>query len=105
VNNVVDVTNFVLFELGQPLHAFDMAKLRGRAVTIRKAHRNEPFTAIDGTKHQLREGMLVIADDEKPVAVAGVMGGLDSEVGQSTTDVLIESAIFEPLSVRKTSRA
>ncbi len=105
VNNVVDVTNFVLFETGQPLHVFDMKKLRGGSIIIRKAQKNEPFTAIDGTRHTLREEMLVIADGETPVAVAGVMGGLDSEVGNATTDVLIESAIFEPLSVRRTSRA
>ncbi|MEM9419204.1 MAG: phenylalanine--tRNA ligase subunit beta [Planctomycetota bacterium] len=105
VNNVVDVTNLVLLELGQPLHAFDMGKLAGRKVVVRGAAKGEKFNAIDGTKHELREGMLVIADEEKPQAVAGVMGGLDSEVGEETTDILLESAIFEPLQVRKTSRA
>ncbi|MEM7624627.1 MAG: phenylalanine--tRNA ligase subunit beta [Planctomycetota bacterium] len=105
VNNVVDVTNFVLLELGQPLHAFDLGKLAGRGVVVRRATQGEKFTAIDGTKHELRDDMLVIADGEKPQAVAGVMGGLDSEVGESTTDILLESAIFAPLSVRKTSRA
>ena len=105
VNNVVDVTNFVLFELGQPLHAFDLKRLRGEAIVVRKAKKNEPFTAIDGTKHTLRDDMLVIADAQVPVAIAGVMGGLESEVGSETTDILIESAIFEPLSVRKTSRS
>ncbi len=105
VNNVVDITNFVLLEQGQPLHAFDMTKLAGRKIVVRRAKGGERFIAIDGTKHELREKMLVIADAEKPVAVAGVMGGQDSEVTETTTDILLESAIFEPLSVRSTSRA
>lgn len=104
VNNVVDVTNYVLLELGQPLHAFDLGKLAGRGVHVRCATDGEPFTAIDGTKHKLRPHMLVIADDNEPVAVAGVMGGKDSEVVETTTDLLIESADFEALSVRRTSR-
>lgn len=104
VNNVVDVTNYVLLELGQPLHAFDLGKLAGRGVTVRCAKDGEPFAAIDGTKHKLRPHMLVIADDNEPVAVAGVMGGKDSEVVEATTDLLIESADFDALSVRRTSR-
>lgn len=105
VNNVVDITNFVLLELGQPLHAFDIGKLAGRKVVVRLAQGGEMFTAIDGSKHELTGKMLVIADAQKPVAVAGVMGGLDSEVTEATTDILLESAIFEALSVRSTSRA
>ena len=105
VNNVVDVTNFVLFETGQPLHAFDMNLLHDRRIVVRKATEGEQFTAIDGTEHKLRGDMLVIADADRPVAVAGVMGGLDSEVGEQTTDILLESATFEALSVRTTSRA
>ncbi len=105
VNNVVDVTNFVLLEMGQPLHAFDMAKLAERRIVVRRAAKGETITAIDGTKHTLRDDMLVIADASRPVAVAGVMGGLDSEVTESTTDILLESAMFEPLSIRRTSRA
>ncbi len=105
VNNVVDITNFVLFELGQPLHAFDLGKLRGQTIIVRRAVKGEAFTAIDGSKHTLRDDMLVIADKEVPVAIAGVMGGIDSEVGNDTTDILLESAIFDPLSVRKTARA
>lgn len=105
VNNVVDITNFVLLELGQPLHAFDLARLDGRQIIVRRAKQGERFTAIDGTKHELSAKMLVIADAANPVAVAGVMGGLDSEVTDQTTDILLESAIFEPLSVRSTSRA
>ncbi len=105
VNNVVDVTNFVLHEMGQPLHAFDLNKLEGRGVVVRRAKQGETITAIDGTKHALRANMLVIADEKKPVAIAGVMGGLDTEVGEQTTDVLLESAVFDALSVRRTSRA
>ncbi len=105
VNNVVDITNFVLLETGQPLHAFDLGKLDGRRIVVRRATPGEKFTAIDGSKHELREDMLVIADASKPQAVAGVMGGLDSEVGDQTRDLLIESAAFAPLSIRRTSRA
>ncbi len=105
VNNVVDITNFVLLEQGQPLHAFDLTKLAGRKIVVRCAKGGERFTAIDGTKHELTGKMLVIADADAPVAIAGVMGGLDSEVTEATTDILLESAIFEPLSVRSTSRA
>lgn len=105
VNNIVDITNFVLMEMGQPLHAFDLNKLAGKRIVVRRAGAGEAFTAIDSTKHKLRDDMLVIADGDKPVAVAGVMGGLDSEVSDATTDVLLESAIFAPLSVRTTSRA
>ena len=104
VNNVVDVTNFVLFELGQPLHAFDMHKLGEHRIVVRCACQGETFTAIDRTRHQLQDHMLVIADNRLPVAVAGIMGGADSEVGDATTDILLESAIFQPLSVRRTSR-
>ncbi|MEX1016803.1 MAG: phenylalanine--tRNA ligase subunit beta [Phycisphaeraceae bacterium] len=105
VNNVVDVTNYVLFELGQPLHAFDLDQLHDRRVVIRRAHKDESFIAIDGSAHTLRDDMLVIADADRAVAVAGVMGGLASEVGEGTTNVLLESAMFAPLSVRKTSRS
>jgi phenylalanyl-tRNA synthetase beta chain len=105
VNNVVDVTNFVLHEMGQPLHAFDLGKLAGRKIVVRTARDGEPFTAIDGSRHKLPAGALVIADASVPVAVAGVMGGQDTEVSEATTDVLIESALFVPLSVRRTSRA
>ncbi len=105
VNNVVDVTNFVMLELGQPLHAFDMSRLAQKRIVVRRAAEGEAFTAIDGSKHTLRGDMLVIADAARPVAVAGVMGGLDSEVGDQTTDILLESAVFAPLSVRQTSRA
>ncbi|MHB1157642.1 MAG: phenylalanine--tRNA ligase subunit beta [Phycisphaerales bacterium] len=105
INNVVDITNFVLHELGQPLHAFDMKRLAEQRIVVRKARAGEPFTAIDKTRHPLRADMLVIADAEKPVALAGIMGGLDSEVTDATTDILLESAAFDPLSIRTTSRA
>ena len=105
VNNVVDVTNFVLMECGQPLHAFNLARLAGGKVVVRPAAKSEKFQAIDGSKHELSPGMLVIADAEKPQAVAGIMGGLESEVTQATTELFIESAEFDPLSVRRTGRS
>jgi len=104
INNVVDVTNFVLMELGQPLHTFDLNKLAGNRVVVRRAKPGEKLTVLDGTTAELSEKNLVIADAEKPVALAGVMGGLDSGVTESTTDILLESAIFDPVSVRTTSR-
>ncbi len=105
VNNVVDITNFVLMEMGQPLHAFDLAKLAERRIVVRPAKDGETFVAIDGTKHRLSPPMLVIADAIQPVAVAGVMGGQESEVGPAAVDILLESAQFDPLSIRRTSRA
>jgi len=105
VNNVVDVTNFVLFECGQPLHAFDLDRLAGARIVVRRARPGETITAIDGSQHALTDRMLVIADAERPVAVAGVMGGLDTEVSGRTTRILLESAEFLPVSIRRTSRA
>ena len=104
VNNVVDATNFVMMELGQPLHAFDMARLEQRRIVVRAAVQGEAFEAIDGTRHTLDAAMMMIADAERPVAVAGVMGGLNSEVSASSTDILLEAASFAPLSIRRTSR-
>ena len=104
VNNVVDITNFVLLETGQPLHAFDLNKLAGNKIVVRNATAGEAFTAIDHSKHKLQSDMLVIADSDKPVALAGVMGGADSEVTPSTVDLLIESAMFDELTVRRASR-
>jgi phenylalanyl-tRNA synthetase beta chain len=105
INNVVDVTNYVMLELGQPLHAFDYGKLAGRQIVVRAARQGEKLVSIDGHERALTPGMLVIADAEKPVALAGVMGGRDSEVSVDTVDVLLESARFDPLSVRTTARA
>jgi phenylalanyl-tRNA synthetase beta chain len=104
VNNVVDVTNFVLMEYSQPLHSFDFDKLAGRRIVVRRAKAGEQIVSIDGTRCTLDESMLVIADAERPVAVAGVMGGLNTEVGLETRNLLIESAQFDPLNIRRTSR-
>ncbi|RKY25951.1 MAG: phenylalanine--tRNA ligase subunit beta [Planctomycetota bacterium] len=105
VNNIADITNYVLMECGQPLHAFDYDRLNERRIVVRRAKAGETITAIDRKEYELKDDMLVIADAARPVAVAGVMGGLDTEVGDSTTNVLLESAYFEPVSIRRTSRA
>jgi phenylalanyl-tRNA synthetase beta chain len=105
VNNVVDVTNYVMLECGQPLHAFDLSKLCGGRIVVRRAKAGEPFTAINHKTYPLDERMCVIADAERPVALAGVMGGADSEISAATTDVLIESAQFAPLPVRAAARS
>lgn len=104
INNVVDITNFVLLEMGQPLHAFDLAKLRGNEIRVRLAKPGEKLVSLDGHTRDLEPWMLVIADAEQPVALAGIMGGKDSEVGDGTTDILLESAAFDPLVTRRTSR-
>jgi len=104
VNNVVDVTNYVMFESGQPLHAFDLAKIRGGRIVVRRAIAGETFTAINHKPYTLDDTMGVIADAERPVALAGVMGGADTEIGVGTTDVLLESAQFAPLVVRAAAR-
>ena len=104
VNNVVDVTNYVLMECAQPLHAFDYRKLKQGRIVVRRANKNESIVSIDGRKHSLTSDMPIIADAEVPVAVAGVMGGVDSEVDHQTRTVLLESAQFDPLSVRRTAR-
>ena len=104
INNVVDVTNYVMFELGQPLHAFDFDRLEGRRIIVRRARPGEKLVSIDARERTLSPEMLVIADAVRPVALAGVMGGRDSEVSDSTRNVLLESARFDPLSVRKTAR-
>ncbi len=104
INNVADITNYVLHETGQPLHAFDFAKLTGRRIVVRRAAKGEQLKTLDGVERKLDDTMLVIADAERPVALAGIMGGEDSEISQQTTDVLIESAYFNPDSVRQTAR-
>ena len=104
INNVVDITNYVLFELGQPLHAFDAAKISGD-IRVRAAAEGENFHALDGKEYKLPAGSLVIADNNGPVALAGVMGGEGSGVTESTTDILLESAFFEPSRVRRASRS
>jgi phenylalanyl-tRNA synthetase beta chain len=105
VNNVVDVTNYVLMECGQPLHAFDFEKLRGRRIIVRHARQGETIQAIDHREYQLTPEMCVIADAERPVAVGGVMGGADTEISEDTTTLLIEVANFSPASIRNTARA
>jgi phenylalanyl-tRNA synthetase beta chain len=104
VNNVVDVTNYVMLECGQPLHAFDLAKVKGGRIVVRRATDGEPFTAINHKAYALTPQMCVIADAERPVALAGVMGGADTEISAATTDVLLESAQFAPLAVRAAAR-
>jgi phenylalanyl-tRNA synthetase beta chain len=104
INPVVDVTNLVLLEFGQPLHAFDLAKLRGGVVRVRAAEQGEKIVTLDGQTRELCPEDLVIADAEGAIAIAGVMGGFESEVGEHTTAVLIESAHFQPSRVRRTAR-
>ena len=103
INNIVDITNFVLHETGQPLHAFDLAKL-GKRIVVRSAIDGEQIVALDGATVQLRERDLVIADTDKPVAIAGIMGGAATGVSETTTDILLESAWFEPSRIRRSSR-
>ncbi len=105
INNVVDVTNFVLMEYGQPLHAFDYDKLAENRIVVRRATDGEQITTLDEVERELTPDMLVIADAEKPVALAGIMGGYDSEITETTCDVLLESAYFNPSSVRATAKA
>ncbi len=104
INNVVDVTNYVMMECGQPLHAFDLAKLAGPRIIVREALPGERFLAINHKQYDLQPGMCVIADAQQAVALGGVMGGADTEVSASTTDLLIEAADFAPLSIRTTAR-
>ena len=105
VNNIVDITNFVLMEYGQPLHAFDYHKLTENRIVVRRATDGEQIITLDEVERELTSDMLVIADAEKPVALAGVMGGYDSEITEGTCDVLLESASFNPSSVRATAKA
>ncbi len=104
INNIVDVTNFVMMETGQPLHAFDFDRLAGHRIVVRAARDGEAFTTLDNRNHTLDRDMLMICDGEKPVALAGVMGGLNSEIQDDTTRVLLESAYFNPACIRKTSK-
>jgi len=104
INNVVDVTNYVMLELGQPLHAFDYHRLAGRRIVVRRAREGETLRTLDGVLRQLDPDMLLICDAERPVAIAGVMGGEDSEVTPETTDILLESASFHPVSIRRTAK-
>ena len=103
ISNIVDITNFVMLEYGQPLHAFDFNKLVGGRIVVRRARDGEGLSTLDGTEHQLDSQMLMICDAERPVAVAGIMGGANSEVDAETTDILLESACFAAIGIRRTA--
>ncbi|HYK64693.1 MAG TPA: phenylalanine--tRNA ligase subunit beta, partial [Patescibacteria group bacterium] len=104
LNNVVDATNYVMLELGQPLHAFDFAKISGGKIVVRRGGDTREFVTLDNATRTLDSDDLLIADADKPLAIAGVMGGLNSEVSEATTTILLESAYFEPMTVARTSR-
>ena len=104
INNIVDITNYVMFEYGQPMHAFDLKNIDGGQINVRKAFKNESITTLDGTERKLSENTLVIADAQKPIAIAGVMGGEFSSVTDETTTIVLESALFDNIAVRKTSK-
>lgn len=104
ISNIVDITNFVMMETGQPLHAFDFDELEEHRIVVRTAKEGEPFTTLDNKERSLDSYMLMICDGKKPVGIGGVMGGLNSEIKDSTTRVLLESAYFNPVSIRKTSK-
>jgi phenylalanyl-tRNA synthetase beta chain len=103
ISNIVDVTNYVMYEMGQPLHAFDAASVTG-TIQVRTANAKEKLQTLDGKEHELLNADVVIADDKKAIALAGVMGGANSEISQSTTSIILESATFDPAMIRKTSR-
>ena len=104
INNIVDITNFVMMETGQPLHAFDFYRLADHKIVVRTALAGEVFTTLDGKQRQLDSEMLMICDGERPVAIGGVMGGMNSEIEDATTRILLESAYFDPVSIRKTAK-
>ena len=104
INNIVDITNYVMLELGHPLHAFDISKLASKKVIVRTAKSGETMTALDGKKYELDGEMLVIADEKKPIAIAGVMGGEYSGIDENTKTLFLESAVFSPSGIRKTSK-
>lgn len=105
ISNVVDVTNYVMFECGQPLHAYDLDTLAERRIVVRRARAGESLVAINGKTYELNPEMLAICDAERPVGLAGVMGGLHTEIGPTTRNILIEAARFDPISIRRTGRA
>jgi len=105
INNVVDVTNYVMFELGQPMHAFDLDKLSERRIVVRRARPGEKIRTLDGAERALTKDMCVIADASRAVAIAGVMGGSESEIGFASRNILLESAWFDPITVRRTSKS
>src|SRR5262249_33965120 len=105
INNVVDVTNFIMLEWGNPVHAFDYDELRGREIIVRRAREGEKLTTLDGVDRTMNRENLLIADRDGGVALAGVMGGSESEVKDSTTNILLEVANFNPVNVRRTAKA
>ena len=105
INNIVDITNYVLMEMGQPLHAFDLNTLSGPKIVVRPAKKGEKIITLDGKERELEAEMLLICDKDRPVAIAGVMGGLETEVTEKSVDILIESAYFNPSSIRKTAKS
>jgi phenylalanyl-tRNA synthetase beta chain len=104
INNAADITNYCLYETGQPMHAFDFDKLEGGKIIVRRAKKGEHITTIDGVKRDLDPSILIIADSKKPVAIAGIMGGIDTEVTDQTKNILLESAYFDPVIIRRASR-
>jgi|HubBroStandDraft_6_1064221.scaffolds.fasta_scaffold00102_22 phenylalanyl-tRNA synthetase beta chain len=105
INNIVDITNYVMFDLGQPQHAYDLDKLNDHRILVRRARAGEKLRTLDGAERTLKAGMCVIADGKRAVGIGGVMGGADTEIGFSSTNILLESAWFDPVSVRRTSKA
>lgn len=105
INNIVDITNYVMIEYGHPMHAFDLSKVRGREIIVRRAHEGEMLTTLDGAERALRTDDLVICDRERATGLAGVMGGEESEILEGTTDVMFECAVFDRTAIRLTSRA
>ena len=104
INNIVDITNYVMLEYGQPMHAFDLRYIEGSQINIRKANKNECITTLDGKEHKLNENNLVVANAKRPIALAGVMGGEFSSIKKDTTTIVLESAIFNPIAVRRASK-
>ena len=104
INNGADITNYCLYETGQPMHAFDFDKIEGSAIIVRRGRKGESIVTIDGIKRELDESILIIADSVKPIAIAGIMGGIATEVTQSTKNILLESAYFDPVIIRRASR-
>ena len=105
INNIVDITNYVMLEYGQPMHAFDYRYVKSGKIVVREAQAGETLTTLDGSVRQLKPGMLVIADDTRPIGLAGIMGGENSEIVDDTTMVVFESANFNGTSIRQTALA
>ncbi|MBI2533983.1 MAG: hypothetical protein HYW03_17485 [Deltaproteobacteria bacterium] len=104
INNIVDITNYVMLETGQPLHAFDLDRLPARRIVVRPARERQKFTTLDGVERELATDDLLICDGDSPAALAGVMGGVETEVGAATRSILLESANFDPTAIRRTAK-